>query len=333
MSALVVIVTARPNPDCGGDSGCGGSSTGNSIHEQSSSSTNTVYESSLSSGGNSAHGTVGLERVGGGQISAGFTAGSGQPSSTIYESSVTSGGNSAHGTIGAGQHSAGLTVKTSQYSSGSQGNSGQTSAGFSRGSGAGSSGETITNVVVSSQPAVSVRGGFGGNGGSINVAQAGGSNVRQTASSQYSSGSGSVGGGSQSFSAQQYSSYNDGQSVAEQQDLTPIITKQFYVYAAPEEEDVNQAPRYVPIGRPQKNYNIIFIKTPQYGLNSQVIPVVQPNEEKTIVYVLSKKPSFNQDIQLPPVPVTEPAKPDVFFIKYKNDKEALEAQQKIQGNY
>lgn len=53
------------------------------------------------------------------------------------------------------------------------------------------------------------------------------------------------------------------------------------------------------IGRPRKNYKIIFIKTPSYGLKSQIIPVLPRIEDKTIVYVLSKKPTFDQNIQLP----------------------------------
>lgn len=55
-------------------------------------------------------------------------------------------------------------------------------------------------------------------------------------------------------------------------------------------------------------------------------------EDKTIVYVLSKKPTFEQNIQLPEQPVTEPSKPDVFFVKYKNQQEVEQAQQSIQGN-
>lgn len=128
------------------------------------------------------------------------------------------------------------------------------------------------------------------------------------------------------------SSFQQGPTFVQQSDDLPaIVTKHFYVHAAPEEPEENQGPRFVNIGRKQKNYKIIFIKAPTYGLNSQVIPVVQPNEEKTIVYVLSKKPTFNQEISLPPAPVTEPSKPEVFFIKYKTEKEAQEAQQKIQG--
>ncbi|KAG4075669.1 hypothetical protein HA402_003494 [Bradysia odoriphaga] len=137
----------------------------------------------------------------------------------------------------------------------------------------------------------------------------------------------SFGGNSQQ---QQSSSYSED---SQSDELPPIITKHFYVHAAPEEPEESEGPKFVNIGRKQKNYKIIFIKAPTYGFNSQVIPIVQPNEEKTIVYVLSKKPSYNQDVSLPPVPVTEPSKPEVFFIKYKTDREAQEAQQKIQGAY
>lgn len=115
--------------------------------------------------------------------------------------------------------------------------------------------------------------------------------------------------------------------------LAPIITKSFYIHAAPEEPEENTGPKFVPVARPQKNYKIIFIKAPAYGVNSQIVPVAPQNEEKTIIYVLSKKPTINENIELPPVPTTEPTKPEVFFIKYKSDKEAHDTQQQIQGNF
>lgn len=166
----------------------------------------------------------------------------------------------------------------------------------------------------------------------------GGNNAQQYSSSSSIKSSGNTFGVTQgsNFNGQQSTNFQQGvKSVAaaysDIQHLEPIITKNFYFEAAPEEPEETQGPRFVPIGRPQKNYKIIFIKTPSYGLNSQVIPIVPPNEEKTIVYVLSKKPEFNQDIELPSVPVTEATKPEVFFIKYKNDQDASDAQNQIQG--
>lgn len=166
----------------------------------------------------------------------------------------------------------------------------------------------------------------------------GGNNAQQYSSSSSIKSSGNTFGVSQgsNFNGQQSSNFQQGVNSAaaaysDIQNLEPIITKNFYFEAAPEEPEETQGPRFVPIGRPQKNYKIIFIKTPSYGLNSQVIPIVPPNEEKTIVYVLSKKPEFNQDIELPSIPVTEATKPEVFFIKYKNDQDASDAQNQIQG--
>lgn len=112
----------------------------------------------------------------------------------------------------------------------------------------------------------------------------------------------------------------------------PIVTKHFYVHAAPEDPEEEVGPRFVQVGPKKINYKIIFIKTPTYGLKSQIIPILPPSLDKTIVYVLSKKPTFDQNVQIPEQPVTEPSKPDVFFIKYKTQQEADQAQQSIQGN-
>lgn len=112
--------------------------------------------------------------------------------------------------------------------------------------------------------------------------------------------------------------------------LPPIVSKHVYAFAAPEDPEERAGPRYVQVGRARKNYKVIFIKAPTYG-QSPIIPVLPQNEDKTIVYVLSKKPS-EQEIQLPEPPVTQPSKPEVYFLKYKTQQEAEQAQQQIQGN-
>lgn len=131
------------------------------------------------------------------------------------------------------------------------------------------------------------------------------------------------------YTAQPQQSTYAAQQTAHQ--LPPIVTKHFYVHAAPEDPEEQAAPRYVPLGRAHKTYKVIFIKAPSYGSSARIIPVLPQNEEKTVVYVLSKKPDFNQEIQLPEQPVTEPTKPEVFFIKYKTQQEAENARQQIQG--
>ena len=47
----------------------------------------------------------------------------------------------------------------------------------------------------------------------------------------------------------------------------PTITKNFYVYAAPEEEEEQAVQVQEQIVRPQKHYKIIFIKAPSSGLS------------------------------------------------------------------
>lgn len=61
---------------------------------------------------------------------------------------------------------------------------------------------------------------------------------------------------------------------------------------------------------------------------------IQQSEEKTIVYVLSKKHNdddANDPNNTPAPPVT--SKPEVFFVKYKTKEEAAEAVAKIQGKH
>lgn len=57
----------------------------------------------------------------------------------------------------------------------------------------------------------------------------------------------------------------------------------------------------------------------------------QQNEERTVIYVLTKQSDvsdINASVQDTP---TVPSKPEVFFIKYKTQEEALNAQRQIQG--
>lgn len=48
-----------------------------------------------------------------------------------------------------------------------------------------------------------------------------------------------------------------------------------------------------------------------------MIPLQPPDEEKTLVYVLIKKPDEIPAIMLPKAASTQPSKPEVYFIRYK----------------
>lgn len=102
----------------------------------------------------------------------------------------------------------------------------------------------------------------------------------------------------------------------------PLIQKHIYVHVPPPDPDDVRAPHiHGQFAPPQKHYKIIFIKAPappQYG--SASLPLPPQNEEKTLVYVLVKKPEDASDIYLNNAPTTPPSKPEVYFIKYKTQK-------------
>lgn len=101
------------------------------------------------------------------------------------------------------------------------------------------------------------------------------------------------------------------------------VRKNFYFFTAPEEPAQIRQRIKISNNAPQKNYKIIFIKTPSVDLKQSVnIPALPQNEEKTIVYVLVKKPEALETINVQAPLPTSPSKPEVYFIKYKTEQEA-----------
>ncbi|KAI8116835.1 hypothetical protein FF38_10702 [Lucilia cuprina] len=109
--------------------------------------------------------------------------------------------------------------------------------------------------------------------------------------------------------------------------LDPSIEKHIYVHVPPEdlEEDnklklVNQQQVFSPL---KKHYKIIFIKAPSYPKPnySQLAAAVAPQtEEKTLVYVLVKKPEL-PSLEQVQQSTYKSSKPEVYFIKYKAHKD------------
>lgn len=100
-----------------------------------------------------------------------------------------------------------------------------------------------------------------------------------------------------------------------------IITKNVYVHVPPA-EPVEYAPsQQIEIPVPKKHYKIVFIKAPTPPTpTAPVIPEQPQDEHKTLVYVLVKKPEPQPEIEIPTPATTEPSKPEVYFIKYKEQK-------------
>lgn len=93
----------------------------------------------------------------------------------------------------------------------------------------------------------------------------------------------------------------------------PKVSKHIYFHVPP--PDFEEQPR-VPIAlTPQKKrYNIIFIKAPSQEPNSAQLQQISPDEQKTLIYVLSKQQEQSVPVVLPPKAVSAP---EVYFIKYK----------------
>uniref|UniRef100_A0A1I8PW56 DUF243 domain-containing protein n=1 Tax=Stomoxys calcitrans TaxID=35570 RepID=A0A1I8PW56_STOCA len=114
----------------------------------------------------------------------------------------------------------------------------------------------------------------------------------------------------------------------------PLVRKQFYLISAPDDSENQPRQKHLVLGRPQRNYRVVFIKAPgSDNANVKYSAEYAPQEEKTIIYVLSRKDSeLDASDIVTPAP-TEPSKPEVFFIKYKTNEEAEAAQREIQNEY
>lgn len=125
-----------------------------------------------------------------------------------------------------------------------------------------------------------------------------------------------------------------------------LITKNIYIHIPPTEEPVYQQTYKKPIAR--QHYNIVFIKGKTnlflflkiiffvwfFSLKScfslfidiaptqptPVAPEPIQDEHKTLVYVFVKNPSTESDTNAQETS-TEPSKPEVFFVKYKENEE------------
>lgn len=64
--------------------------------------------------------------------------------------------------------------------------------------------------------------------------------------------------------------------------------------------------------------HLLFFQAPTAPTpTAPVIPLQPQNEEKTLVYVLVKKPEEAPEIHIPTPAPTQPSKPEVYFIRYK----------------
>merc|ERR1719427_53642 len=92
----------------------------------------------------------------------------------------------------------------------------------------------------------------------------------------------------------------------------PQVTRNVFVYTAPQQNFPRPPPASIPA--PRQDYNIIFIRTPEQANGPEPI-IVGPPEQNNIVYVLSKRPD-GQGQRIIEVPAPPPKSPQVYFVNY-----------------
>lgn len=108
--------------------------------------------------------------------------------------------------------------------------------------------------------------------------------------------------------------------------ITIYYFQHIYVHVPPPDDEQEVRQQQIQAATPQKHYKIIFIKAPSApSVSQQAIQAAQAqNSEKTLIYVLVKKPEeINYEQPQQSVIAAPVSKPEVYFIKYKvklNDK-------------
>jgi len=132
-------------------------------------------------------------------------------------------------------------------------------------------------------------------------------------------------GGANSFSAGGYSSGpSDGQGGAgapagDSAKQGPQVFKYVSVHAAPEDPEDHATKSVRVPGGSNKHVNIIFVKAPSNGADQKTEVVLpEQDEHKSLVYVLVKKTDSAANLQIRQPQPTTPPKPEVYFIRYKN---------------
>ncbi|XP_017140357.2 uncharacterized protein LOC108154570 [Drosophila miranda] len=145
---------------------------------------------------------------------------------------------------------------------------------------------------------------------------------------------------------QQLQQVQSGEAVLSQPIEAPIIPqavplveefqKEFYSYAAPEEQFDEGVNNQQIASSLKKNLRVVFIRTPEnQGFERAALQLAkQSAQQETAIYVLSKQADVaNLAKQLNALKSTSSNKPEVHFVKYRTPEDAANAQLAIQNQY
>ncbi|KAH8310358.1 hypothetical protein KR044_000910 [Drosophila immigrans] len=118
--------------------------------------------------------------------------------------------------------------------------------------------------------------------------------------------------------------------------LIEEFQKEFYSYAAPEDQFDEGINNQQIADSLKKNLRIVFIRTPENrGFENAALQLAkQSAQQETAIYVLSKQADVaNLAKQLNALKSSSSSKPEVHFVKYRTPQDAANAQLAIQNQY
>lgn len=121
--------------------------------------------------------------------------------------------------------------------------------------------------------------------------------------------------------------------------IAPLVEefqKEFYSYAAPEEQYDEGASNQQIANSLKKNLRVVFIRTPEnQGFERAALQLAkQSAQQETAIYVLTKQSDVsNLAKQLNALKTSSTNKPEVHFVKYRTPEDAANAQLAIQNQY
>ncbi|XP_020811043.1 Ca(2+)/calmodulin-responsive adenylate cyclase, partial [Drosophila serrata] len=142
---------------------------------------------------------------------------------------------------------------------------------------------------------------------------------------------GSLSGGSVSGGSLSSGSYSN--------DYAPVNTefnKEFFTYSAPEADFEDNKSVSDLAATLKKNLRVVFIRAPENkGLENAALALAkQAAEQQTAIYVLTKQGDLSSLAnQLQNLNHVSASKPEVHFVKYRTQEDALNAQRTIQQEY
>lgn len=89
------------------------------------------------------------------------------------------------------------------------------------------------------------------------------------------------------------------------------MTRNVFAFIAPQENVPVRPPVHIP--DPEVDMNIVFVKAPEPQEPAAPL-VVPPAQQKTLIYVLNKNPTLEQEVI--EIPANDGEEPEVFFINY-----------------